>query len=266
MATRTLAGKRILVTGGSQGIGYAFALEAAKRGAKVVATARNSEALRVLEASGIATVTGDVVVPADREAMLRFAVERLGGLDILVNNAGVGATGHFGDTGPETLRRILEVNFFALAELTRLCIPELQKGVRPLIVNVSSIFGRRGFPRYSEYCASKFAVQGLSDAIRPELSKLGIGVLVVNPGPTETAFQENMVERAAGTPKAARRMPALAVAQAMCRAIEKDKAEITLTGIGRALVLANRFAPWALDWYLGRESRRSVPPDFGSEL
>ena len=150
MATRTLAGKRILVTGGSQGIGYAFALEAAKRGAKVVATARNSEALRVLEASGIATVTGDVVVPADREAMLRFAVERLGGLDILVNNAGVGATGHFGDTGPETLRRILEVNFFALAELTRLCIPELQKGVRPLIVNVSSIFGRRGFPRYSE--------------------------------------------------------------------------------------------------------------------
>lgn len=257
MATRTMAGKRILVTGASQGIGRAFALEAAKRGAKVVATARNAEALQGLEPSGIATIPGDVVEPADRAAMLGFAVERLGGLDILVNNAGVGATGHFGDTGPETLRRMLEVNFFALAELTRLGIPELQKGVRPLIVNVSSIFGRRGFPRYSEYCASKFAVQGLSDAIRPELWKLGIGVLVVNPGPTETAFQENMVERAAGTPKAGRRMPAATVGRAMCRAIEHDKAEITLTGIGRALVLANRFAPWAVDWYLGREYRRT---------
>ncbi len=257
MATRTLAGKRILVTGASQGIGRAFALEAALRGAKVVATARTADALAQLEPSGIATVIGDVIEPADRAAILRFAVDHLGGLDILVNNAGVGATGHFGETGPETLRRILEVNFFALAELTRVCIPELQKGVQPLIVNVSSIFGRRGFPRYSEYCASKFAVQGLSDAIRPELSKLGIGVLVVNPGPTETAFQENMVERAAGTPKAAQRMPAVAVARAMCRAIERDKAEITLTGIGRALVLANRLAPWAVDWYLGREYRRT---------
>ena len=257
MATRTLVGKRILVTGASQGIGRAFALEAANRGGKVFATARNAEALQTLETSGISTIAGNVSDPVDREAVFRFAVNHLGGLDILVNNAGIGATGHFGETGPETLRRILEVNFFALAELTRLGIFELQKGVQPLIVNVSSIFGRRGFPRYSEYCASKFAVQGLSDAIRPELSKLGIGMLVVNPGPTETDFQENMVERAAGTPKAGRRMPAAAVARAMCRAIEHDKAEITLTGIGRALVLANRFAPWAVDWYLGREYWRT---------
>jgi len=253
MATRTLAGKRILVTGASQGIGHAFAFEAAKRGAKVVATARNADALNGLSAAGIVTVCGDVTIAADREAILRTAVDSLGGLDILVNNAGVGATGLFGDTGPDTLRRILEVNFFALAELTRLGIPVLQLGAQPLIVNVSSIFGRRGFPRYSEYCASKFAVQGLSDAIRPELSKLGIGVLVVNPGPTETMFQENMLERTPGTPKASKRMPAVVVAQAMCRAIENDKSEITLTGIGRALVLANRFAPWAVDWYFRRK-------------
>ena len=257
MATRTLAGKRILVTGASQGIGYAFALEAAKRGAEVVASARNAELLQKLQADapGIATVVGDVTVPADREAMLRAALERHGGLDILVNNAGCGATGLFGDTRPDTLRRVMEVNFFALAELTRLCLPSLQRGVQPLVVNVSSIFGRRGYPRYSEYCASKFAVQGFSDAIRAELSKRNIGVLVVNPGPTETAFQQNMVERATGTPRAARRMPAAVVAEAMCRAIEKDKSELTLTAAGKALVLANRFAPWALEWYFRREFR-----------
>ncbi len=256
MARRTLAGMRILVTGASQGIGRAFALEAVQRGAKVVATARNGDSLRELEASGIVTVVGDVTIPADRESMLLTATERFGGLDILVNNAGHGATGLFGDTHPETLSRVMEVNFFALAELTRLCIPALRLGRQPLIVNVSSIFGRRGYPRYSEYCASKFAVQGFSDAIRAELSTLGIGVLVVNPGPTETAFQENMVERAAGTPRASRRMSADAVGTAMCRAIEKDKDELTLTAVGRALVLVNRFAPWALEWYFRRGFRR----------
>ena len=261
MATRTLAGKRILVTGASQGIGRAFALAAAKRGARVLATARNAEALKELESAGIVTIAGDVTVPADREALLRTAIERFGGLDILVNNAGIGATGLYGATHPDTLRRVMEVNFFALAELTRVCLPHLQTCVHPLIVNVSSIFGRRGYPHYSEYCASKFAVQGLSDALRAELSKVGIGVLVVNPGPTETAFQENMVERGAGTPRANKRMPADAVAQAMCRAIEKDKAELTLTAIGKVLVLANRFAPWALDWYFRREFRRVIRAD-----
>ncbi len=255
MATRTMAGKRILVTGASQGIGYAFALEAAKQGARVVASARSAEPLQDshMEAAGVVPVVGDVTVPADRDAMLRAAREHFGGLDILVNNAGLGATGLFGDTKPDTLRRVMEVNFFALADLTRLCLPELQKGVQPLVVNVSSILGRRGIPRYSEYCASKFAVQGFSDALRAELSKVNVGVLVVNPGPTETGFQENMVERDAGTPRAAGRMPAATVATAMCRAIERDRAEITLTRVGVALVLANRYFPRLLDWYLRRE-------------
>ena len=255
---RTLFGKRILVTGASQGIGRAFALAAAQRGAKVIASARSAGALQELRAAspGIVTVVGDVTDPAAREAMVRTTIERLGGLDILVNNAGRGATGLFGDTKPDTLRAVMEVNFFALAELTRLCIPTLQGGVQPLIVNVSSIFGRRGFPRYSEYCASKFAVQGLSDALRAELTEVGIGVLVVNPGPTETGFQENMIERAGETPRAPKRMASEAVAAAMLRAIERDRAEITLTAIGKALVLANRFAPWAVEWYFRRAIRR----------
>ena len=259
MARRTMVGKRILVTGASQGIGYAFAREAARRGARVIAVARSADPLQILvedaaDRSGqILFVAGDVTIPADREMMLRVAHQQFGGLDILVNNAGHGVTGLFGDTNPKTLRNVMEINFFALVELTRLFLPTLRFGVRPLIVNVSSIFGRRGFPRYSEYGASKFAVQGFSDAIRAELSKLDIGVLVVNPGPTETKFQEHMVERDAATPNARWRMSAAEVGRAMCRAIERDKDEITLTVVGKALVLANRFAPRALEWYFRRQ-------------
>ena len=256
MAKRTLAGKRILVTGASQGIGRAFALAAAGRGAKVVASARSAEPLEQLraEAKGaIVPVVGDVTRPADREAMLGAALGQFGGLDILVNNAGRGATGLYGDTRPGTLRDVMEVNFFALAEMTRLCLPALRLGARPLIVNVSSILGRRAIPRYSEYCASKFAIGGFSDALRAELAALGIGVLVVNPGPTETGFQRNMFERDGATPKAEGRMTAAAVARAMIRAVEKDKCEITLSGVGLALVLANRCVPGLVDWYLRRE-------------
>lgn len=259
MPQRIISSKRMLITGASRGIGRALAVEVVKRGAKVLAVARDFEALRELEAEcpGIVGYAGDVTSPADRSAMIQAVLDRFGGLDILVNNAGVGATGFFGDTGPDTLRRILEVNLFALAELTRLAIPHLQFGAQPMIVNVSSIFGRRGFPRYAEYCASKFAVQGFSDALRAELITMNIGVLVMNPGPTETGFQENMLERSADTPRAGRRMPAEAVASAMIRAIEQDKAEITLTGIGKALILATRLAPRLLDWYLCRGLRAS---------
>src|SRR5687768_2359578 len=110
MARRELAGMRVLVTGASQGIGRALAVAAAKRGCKVIATARSTELLNELstevKATGgtIATVTGDITNPSDRQRMVDAAKEHFGGLDILINNAGIGATGHFMETKPETLR------------------------------------------------------------------------------------------------------------------------------------------------------------------
>src|SRR4029079_8217356 len=114
--------------------------------------------------------------------------------DLLINNAGVGALGRFEEAGAERLRRIMEVNFFALVEMARLAIPALQQGRRPLIVNISSILGHRAVPRSSEYCASKFAVQGFSESLRAELTRLKIGVLVVSPGTTATEFFDHAVE------------------------------------------------------------------------
>lgn len=262
MPRRELSGKRILITGASQGIGYALATAAARRGCKVVAAARSAELLAKLAAEvratggTIATVTADVCDPAGRAAIFAAAQTEFGGLDILVNNAGIGATGHFMETQSETLRQIFEVNVFATGEMIREGLPLLKQGSQPLIVNISSIFGRRGYPARSLYSSSKFAIQGLSDAIRAELSKEGVGVLVVNPGLTQTNFSQNMLERSArisldhqrgSTPEQ--------VAEATLNAIAADKPELTLTLKGKLLVLVNRFVPWVFEIFARKKIR-----------
>jgi len=263
MPRRTLTGKRVLITGASQGIGRALAVAAARAGARVLAAARTNSLLvelanEVRAAGGVLeTVAADVATPAGRDALRDAAVAAFGGLDILVNNAGIGATGHFVECDPASLRAIFEVNLFGTCELTRLCLPLLRAGERPLIVNVSSVLGRRGYPARSFYSASKFAVQGWSDALRAELSPHGIGVLVVNPGLTRTNFSENMLERSARLPlDHLRGMSAEAVADATVRAIERGKAEITLTFNGKLLLLVTRFAPWVFEVIARRKIRR----------
>src|SRR5262245_36736060 len=132
---RNLAGLRILVTGASQGIGRALALEAARRGARVLAAARSDDLLAELAAEARAgghpldTVQADVTSAGDRQRMADAARDLLGGLDVLINNAGIGATGHFADAGPDRLRKIFEVNFFGTTETTRALLPLLREGM-----------------------------------------------------------------------------------------------------------------------------------------
>src|SRR5262249_40942643 len=126
--------------------------------------------------------------------LVEAGVAALGGLDVLVNNAGVGAIGPFAEASEDRLRRIFEVNFFGCAELTRLAIPHLRSGRNPTIVNISSILGLRAIPNMAEYCASKFALQGWSEALRAELALHGIHVLVVCPGTIETEFHAHLLE------------------------------------------------------------------------
>ena len=154
-------------------MGAALTEAAVQRGAKVLAAARSEDLLWELAAtvqtSGgtLATIRADVTCPEDRRRMVEAAQQILGGADVLVNNAGIGATGHFAEAASDRLRRIMEVNFFGLTETTRVFLPLLRAGHRPAIVNISSIAGKRGIPARSEYSASKFAVQGFSEALRP---------------------------------------------------------------------------------------------------
>ncbi len=251
---REINGSRILITGASQGIGKSLAELAAQKGAKVLAVARRVDLLQELaetiKAKGqvLEIAAADITKPEDRQKMLETAREKFGGLDILVNNAGIGATGHFADCSPERLRQIMEVNFFGLTETTRTFLPMLKEGNKPAIINISSIAGRRGIPARSEYSASKFAVQGFSEAIRAELAKDGVDVLVVCPGLTQTNFSQNMIEQKAKIKMDhLRGMSSEQVAQATLRAIEKGKHETTLTFKGKLLLLVCRFFPWIGD-------------------
>lgn len=269
MARRQLTGLRVLVTGASQGIGRALALAAAARGCKVVASARSTDLLTQLttkaRAAGdtVETVVSDLTKPADRQKMLDAATRAFGGLDVLINNAGIGATGHFMDSDPDTLRQIFETNYFALCEITRLCIPVLKQGTTPAIVNISSVVGRRALPARSLYAASKFAVAGFSEALRAELAKDGIDVIVVNPGLTQTNFSKNMLENKAKISLDHKRgMTSEQVAEATLDALSAGKPETTLTFQGKLLVLVNRFAPWIIDW----KAKKTVRELFADEI
>lgn len=262
MARRELAGMRVLVTGASQGIGRALVIAAARRGCKVIATARSAELLdelarEVQAANGaIATVVGDITSPADRQRMVEAAQQHFGGLDILINNAGIGATGHFMDSKPETLRQIFETNYFALCEMIRVFLPLLKQGNKPAIVNISSVVGRRALPARGLYSSSKFAVAGFSEAIRAELAKDGVDVVVVNPGLTQTNFSKNLLENKAKVSMEHQRgMTSEQVAEATLNAVAAGRNEVTLTFKGKLLVLVARFAPWVVDFFAKKKVR-----------
>jgi short-subunit dehydrogenase len=257
-----LNGARIIVTGASSGIGWALAEQLALEKSRLVLAARNqnkleelAQAIRV-KGSEAHVQSTDVTDPAQRARLTEAAMTQLGGIDILINNAGVGAMGFFSEAEEDRLRRIFEVNFFAATELTRLVLPHLRQGKYPMVVNVSSILGRRAIPGCTEYCASKFALAGWSEGLRAELVHEGIHVLLVCPGRILTNFQENLLEdKVRFRWQNHRAMTAERCAQLMVRAMRRRKNELTTTAEGKMLVWLNRFSPRFLDYLLGRFSR-----------
>jgi short-subunit dehydrogenase len=263
-----LRGARVLLTGASSGIGRALALRLAEQHARLVLASRSRDRLEELartirERGGEAVAAAtDVVDAAQRAQLVGKTLTALGGLDILVNNAGVGAMGWFGDATEERLRRILEVNFFGAAELTRLALPYLRRGKNPMVVNVSSVLGRRAIPGCPEYCASKFALTGWSESIRPELAHQGIHVLVVSPGGVETEFQQNLIEnRFRFHWQSRHRMSADRCAQIIVRAMRQRRNEVVVTAGAKFLVWLNRLSPRLVDWIMGRFASRPIAAD-----
>jgi len=259
MARREVQHKRAIVTGASSGIGRALALELARQGADLVLTARREDRLRQLvedlSGAGIRTeiVAGDITDPATREAIVDRARTAFGGLDILVNNAGLGALGLFEHSDSARLRTVMEVNFFALAEMVRAALPLLKCGVTPIVVNISSILGRRGVPYSSEYAASKFAVHGFSESIRTEFTRLGIDVMVVSPGTTETEFFDKVIART-GEPSWPEHTPVspAQVAREIVVGMRRGAHEIVPYRWGRVLCWLNRLSPRLVDALMTR--------------
>jgi short-subunit dehydrogenase len=248
MARRNLAGLRVLLTGASSGIGRELASQLIQHGARVMALARREDRLRQLAAEinrseQFGYVVGDVTSADDRQRAIDACRERFGGLDALINNAGSGAIGPFAQADSERLRRVLEVNFFAPAEFIRQALPLLHQGKRPIIVNISSVLGHRAVPKKSEYCASKFALHGFSDALRAELVGDKIDVLLVSPSTTQTEFFDKV---AGDTKKPHGRFGAKSpayVARATIRAMQAGRHEVILSTGGRLLVWLDRLCP-----------------------
>jgi short-subunit dehydrogenase len=264
MARRSLDGCRVLVTGASSGIGRELALALSRRRARVLLSARRGELLESVAKKCVAAGTcaaeylaGDVTDSAYRRGVLERATTLWGGIDVLINNAGVSAHGRFADSDEATLRRIMEVNFFAAVELTRQALPQLKRGQSPAIVNIGSILGHRGAPLNSEYAASKFALRGWSEALRAELAGDGVDVLLVSPGTTETEFFEHLLAKRGDLPwRKAKGVPAALVAEQTVRALERGRREIFPNWRGRLLVTANRLFPGLVDRAMARLGSR----------
>lgn len=260
MSQRSLHKCRVVITGASKGLGRALALELAPNSPRLLLVARSEEPLAELtsELAGrgvteVETVAGDITVPRVRSRIVEQVSHRWGGLDVLVNNAGVSTHARFTEGDEATLRRIMELNFFAAAELTRQCVPLLRAGDDPLVVNVGSILGHRGAPFNSEYSASKFALRGWSEALRAELSRDSIGVLLVSPGTIDTEFFDHLVGSDQPMPWGKQKgiSPEKAARQ-IVRAMRHRRHEIYPNWRGRLLVWLNRCCPGLVDRLMSR--------------
>jgi NAD(P)-dependent dehydrogenase (short-subunit alcohol dehydrogenase family) len=184
--------KTVLITGCSSGIGRAAAYAFLDDDWKVYATARNTADIEKLGEAGCDINTLDVTDPDDVERVVDRMVEEDGRIDCLVNNAGYGQHGPLEDVSDELLHRQFDVNLYGPHRLVRAVLPHMRDREDGTIVNVSSVAGRLGTPGMGAYSASKFALEGYSDALRNEVAPHGVDVSVVQPGPVKTEFRERV--------------------------------------------------------------------------
>ncbi|MFF4819776.1 oxidoreductase [Kitasatospora sp. NPDC001309] len=184
-------GKVWLITGANSGFGQAIAEAALAAGDTVVAAARRPEALAEPAAAHpgrLVPVRLDVTDQEQILAVVAETVQRHGRIDVLVNNAGRGVIGAVEETTDAELRDLMELHFFGPAALTRAVLPHMRARGAGAVVQMSSMGGRFSFPGVGAYSATKFALEGLSEALAKEVAGFGIKVLVVEPGSFRTGF------------------------------------------------------------------------------
>ena len=184
-----MTGRTALITGCSSGIGRAAAVSLHNAGLTVYATARRVDSMADLASKGIHTLALDVTDEASMTAAVA-AVEAEGQIDMLVNNAGYGLYGPVEQLPMDEIRRQFETNFFGLVRLTQLVLPGMRRRGSGRILNVSSMGGRITLPGRAFYHASKYAVEALSDALRMEVAQFGIDVVLIEPGPVKTPWND----------------------------------------------------------------------------
>ncbi len=269
VAGEYVRGRRALVTGGSEGIGFAIARRLAMYGAKVTLLARDPEKLEFARAAieeqapgtRVRTLALDV---ADEQRVRSNLPRALGddGLDLLINCAGTSRPGYFADIPAPDFRRQLEVNLGGAVHVTRALLERLAASARGHIVNVGSVSSVVATLGHSAYAASKFALYGWSDVLRAELKSRHIRVSIVLPPETSTkmldAERPYLPKAAAALQGAAGRLTADDVARSLLRGIARGQFEIVPGVLARATVFAFRTAPGCVRLYADWVARRAT--------
>lgn len=250
-------GRVVLVTGAASGIGRATAEAFARAGAKVALTSRDTKQLEAIAAqlrsTGAKVSTHHLDVTDRREAfaVIETVTKEFGRLDILVNNAGIGQCLRLEELRWEDTRKIVDTNLMGIIHCIQAALPIMKKQGSGQIVNVSSTAGHKGIPFLSVYCATKFAVRGLTESLRMELHKEGIEVISVCPGTTDTDFFRRAVTNEKGWHlKSPWTHDSDRVAERILHACARHKREMVLTLEGKMMVIINKFAPRLIDFMI----------------
>lgn len=249
--------KVVIVTGGSSGIGLACAEAYGRLGARLVITGRNKtrleQAAQQLRDKNIRihAIVADNALEEDNRRMAAETVAHFGGIDILVNNAGISMRALFENLQLDVFKQVMDINFYGTVYATKYCLPHLLTS-KGSIIGISSINGYRGTPARTAYTASKYAMHGFLEALRTEVMKRGVHVMVACPGFTASNIR-NAALTADGSPQGTsprdegKMMSAEAVAQAIVEATQKRKRDLVLTTEGKLAVFLNKWVPGLMD-------------------
>jgi NAD(P)-dependent dehydrogenase (short-subunit alcohol dehydrogenase family) len=248
-----------VITGATSGIGRETALEFTRSGARVVVAGRREERLnnlvKEIEARGseALAVRADVADQTQVEELIVKSIERFGRIDTLVNNAGVGLAAKFDEQSLEDFRRVMDVNFWGAVYACKAAVPVMKKQAGGgVIINVSSILGKRGAPFETAYCSSKFALAGFSESLRAELMSEKIDVTAIYPGAVETEIFESAANRTGmEIPNYLPKFPAREMARIIVQNARFPQPEVVIALDAMAINFFNKIAHGIVDLMAG---------------
>jgi dehydrogenase/reductase SDR family member 7B len=249
--------KVVIITGGSSGIGLACAIAFGKNGSKIVITGRDIKKLESAESSlkvqniDVLSVVADSAKEEDNKIIIEKTIEKYGQIDILINNAGISMRALFEELELDVLRKVMDINFWGTVYATKYALPEIIKN-KGSVIGVSSIAGYRGLPGRTGYSASKFAMHGFLEALRTELLKKEVHILLACPGFTATNIRNTALSKDGNVQGESPRdeenmMTADEVAQYIYNATKYRKRDLVLTAQGKLTVFLNKFFPSFMD-------------------
>lgn len=264
-----LSHRVVILTGATQGIGRATAILLAESGCRLALAARSVEPLQQLaqalnEQGGQAiAVPTDMADTAQAQALVEQTVAAFGTVDVLINNAGVGVYERVEQLSEQDARWIMDVNYFGPLALMQAVLPTLKANPEGgLIINISSIVGRRAIPTIGAYCATKGALERLADSLRVELRPHNVRVSTVYPGVTDTDFVGNSRgDTAKPSANRSRGVPVAKVAQAIQQTIRTERRDVFISWTDRLALWGCALMPHLADWAIYRlfMRRKGVP-------